>query len=193
MGPLAQEMDRIYTYKDYLGWDDGERWELIHGHPYNMTPAPSRIHQDISGELFRQIANYLADKPCKVYAAPFDVRLPTADERDDDIRTVVQPDITVVCDRSKLDDRGCKGSPDMIVEITSPATARKDMKEKFLLYEETGVREYWVVNPDVKTVMIFKLGEDKRFGRPEVYSEEDTILVTRFEGLAVELKPVFQE
>ncbi len=193
MGPLASNQAEKFTYRDYLGWPDGERWELIHGHAYNMTPAPSRRHQELSVELLRQFANFLLDKPCKVFGAPFDVRLPDKDEADADIQTVVQPDILIVCDESKLDDRGCKGSPDLVVEIMSPATARKDLKEKFRLYEEKGVREYWVVEPSAKTVMVFRRSEEGVFGRPEVYSEEDMLTVGIFDGLAVDLGRVFKE
>ena len=139
-----------YTYGDYLTWCDEERWELIDGVPYNMTPAPSRAHQGISVELARQMANYLVGKTCRIYTAPFDVRLPKGEEKDERIKTVVQPDLLVVCDESKLDDRGCKGAPDLIVEILSPHTAVKDMKTKRDLYERVGVEEYWLIDPNYK-------------------------------------------
>lgn len=126
---------------------------------FDMSPSPSRNHQEISVELLRQFSNYLIDKTCKVYAAPFDVRLPEGDENDTNIETVVQPDIAVICDKCKLDDKGCKGASDLIIEITSPSTARKDLKEKLFLYEKSGVKEYWIVHPTDKTVMVFKLGE----------------------------------
>ena len=158
-----------------------------------MTPAPSPRHQELSSELLRQFANYLLDKPCKVYAAPFDVRLPENDEQDEDVQTVVQPDISVVCDSSKIDERGCKGSPDLIIEILSPGTARKDIKEKYLLYEKSGVKEYWLVDPTVKTVVVFTQAAERRYGRPEVYSEEDTVEVGVFKGLSIELPLVFRE
>lgn len=127
------------------------------------------------------------------YSAPFDVRLAEGDEADDDIVNVVQPDLTVVCDRSRLDDKGCKGSPDLIVEVLSPATARKDLKEKLSLYEKVGVREYWIVDPAVNTVMVFRQTDEQRFGRPEIYSEEDRIEVGIFEELAIDLVSVFRE
>ena len=104
----AIKTDKKYTYKDYLGWDDGERWELIDGEAYNMTPGPGRVHQEISGEIFRLFANYFKDKPCKVYAAPFDVRLSEKSQSEEETDTVVQPDILVVCDRSKLDDKAAR-------------------------------------------------------------------------------------
>lgn len=193
MGPLAINHSDRYTYKDYLTWPDNERWELIHGRPYNMTPAPTRRHQGLLVELLRQLANYFHDRPCKVYGSPFDVRLPAGNEADDDIQNVVQPDISVICDPDKLDEAGCKGGPDLVIEIASPSTSRKDLKEKFLLYEEAGVKEYWIVQPEGNTVMIFKQGADGRYGRPEVFSEEDTVEVLRFEGLSIDLKAVFAE
>jgi Uma2 family endonuclease len=193
MGPLAEKKDGLYTYGDYLKWDDGERWELIDGVAYNMTPAPSRFHQQFSGELFFQLVSYLRNTGCKVYAAPFDVRLPEGDEADETIRTVVQPDISVICDTSKLDDKGCKGSPDLIIEILSPATARKDLKEKFLRYERAGVREYWIVDPLGKIVTVYKRSDAGLFGRPDVYGEEERIKVGIFEGLEIELQSVFRE
>ena len=192
MGPLAEKQDERFTYGDYLTWDDGERWELIDGVAYIMTPAPSPYHQLVLGELFIQFRNFLRYTPCQIYLAPFDVRLPEGDEAEEEVRTVVQPDITVVCDRSKLDDKGCKGIPDLIIEILSPSTARKDLKEKFLRYERAGVREYWIVDPSGKMVTVFKLSEGGQYGRPDVYSEEDRVKVGILEGLEIELEPVFR-
>lgn len=191
MGPLAQKKDEIFTYADYLKWDDGERWELIDGIAYNMTPAPSRTHQQILGELLFQFMSYLRHTRCEIYAAPFDVRLPNNDEADDAVTTVVQPDLSVICDPSKLDDSGCKGPPDLIVEILSPATARKDTKEKFERYERAGVREYWIANPSAKTVAVFKRLDGGRFGRPDVYGHEERIKVGIFDDLEIDLQPVF--
>jgi Uma2 family endonuclease len=151
--PLAKEQPR-YTYADYLEWDDDERYELIDGEAY-MLAAPSRIHQDISMALSTALYNFLEGKPCKVYAAPFAVRLfPAEDETDD---TVVEPDISVVCDSSKLDDRGCKGAPDLIIEIASPSTARYDRIVKFNKYREAGVREYWIAEPEERAVFAYTL------------------------------------
>jgi Uma2 family endonuclease len=181
-----------FTYRDYLSWPPDERWELIEGVAYDMTPAPSVSHQRILIELARQFASYLLDKPCEVLPAPLDVRLPREDEREEDIQTVVQPDLIVVCDPSKLDERGCRGGPDLVVEITSLTTARKDMKDKFYLYERAGVKEYWIVQPADRVVMVFKMDEKGRYGRPEIYSEEDNIEVGLFSGdLSVDLRAVF--
>ena len=192
MSVAVKKKQGKFTYKDYLSWPDDERWELIDGIAYNMTPAPSRIHQKILGELYRQIANYLTDKQCEVYFAPFDVRLPSGKEKnDDEITTVVQPDITVVCDISKLDEKGCKGSPDWVIEILSPATAKKDLKEKYFLYEKFAVKEYWIVYPDYKVVSVYVLNENKSYNIPVVYGEEDEIKVGIFEDLTIDLKTVF--
>ncbi len=192
MTPFASKNTEQYTYADYLTWDDSERWELINGVPYNMTPAPSLFHQKISGEIFRQLANYLLDKPCQVFDAPFDVRLPAGDEDDTGVTTVVQPDIVVVCAREKLDDAGCKGSPDLVVEILSPATSRRDHKEKFVCYERVGVREYWLVDPQARTVTVFSLGADGRYGRPDVYGDDELVNVKILPELAIELSLVFR-
>jgi Uma2 family endonuclease len=182
-----------YTYRDYLAWPEDERWEIIDGIPY-MQATPSRIHQEISGELFSQIYNYLKAKPCRVYHAPFCVRLPKGDEKDEkDIKTVVEPDIVIVCDQSKLDDKGCKGTPDMIIEILSPSSVKKDRLEKFNKYEKAGVKEYWIVEPEGKLVSVFILENNKRYGRPEIYSEEDKVKVSLFEDLVIDLKPVFND
>ncbi|MCU0644578.1 MAG: Uma2 family endonuclease [bacterium] len=185
--------DTKFTYGDYANWPEDERWELIEGYAYNMSPAPSRRHQQISRDLAVPIANFLTDKSCEVYFAPFDVRLPEADEPDENIETVVQPDMVVVCDKSKLDEKGCRGAPDLIIEILSPFTAPKDMKIKLSLYEKHGVTEYWVVHPIDNIVMVFKLGKNKKYGKPEVYTEEDKIKTAILEGLKIELDKVFQE
>ena len=183
-----------YTYGDYEKWPEDQRWELIDGVPYDMTPAPSRRHQEILGELHLQFGAYLKNKPCKVFLAPFDVRLPQGDEAGKRIRTVVQPDLTVVCDHEKLDERGCIGAPDLAVEILSPYTAAKDLKIKLALYERVGVREYWLVQPLDRTIMVFTLQEDGKYGKPEVYDRHDTVGVGIFGGdLQVDAAELFGE
>ncbi|SHE35370.1 Endonuclease, Uma2 family (restriction endonuclease fold) [Caldanaerobius fijiensis DSM 17918] len=181
-----------YTYADYVKWPEDERWELIDGTAY-MSVAPSRRHQEVQVELLRQISNYLLDKPCKVYGSPFDVRLAEEGEDDEKVKDVVQPDITVICDKSKLDDRGCKGSPDLIMEIVSPSTAFMDYIKKLSLYEKKQVKEYWIVHPIDEIVMVYKLNENKKYGRPEIYSKEDNVKVGIFEDLIICLKKVFEE
>ncbi|KRQ86399.1 hypothetical protein ABG79_01780 [Caloramator mitchellensis] len=179
-----------FTYNDYLNWPENERWEIIDGEAYNMSPAPSRLHQDILGALFSVFYNYLKNKQCKVYPAPFDVRLNLEGEEDSNCKNVVQPDISIICDISKLDERGCKGSPDLIIEIISPATIKRDLKDKFYLYEKAQVKEYWIVYPEEKTIIIYKL-ENGRYGRPEIYSEEDKIKVGIFQELNICLGEIF--
>jgi len=184
---------REFSYADYLSWPEGERVEIIEGEAVAMSPAPSRQHQRILGELARQFSNYLVGKTCDVYMAPFDVRLPKGNEKDDDIRTVVQPDLTVVCDRGKLDDKGCKGSPDLVVEIVSPSSFRHDVLTKLRLYEKAGVREYWIVYPGEKAVVVYKLNAGGKYGEIEPYAAEDTLKVGIFDDLDIHLETVFAE
>lgn len=146
-----------FTYRQYRSWPDSERWELIDGHAWAMSPAPMRRHQKLSIRLIRVFANFLDGKPCEAYEAPFDVLLPAGEESDDEVDTVVQPDIVVFCDKSKLTDRGARGAPDLVVEILSPSTSKKDLNEKFNLYQKHGVREYWVVDPAAWSVWVYRL------------------------------------
>lgn len=189
---LPAEKDR-YTFADVLTWDDGERAELIDGEVFLMAPAPSRVHQGISMELSRQFGNYLEGKRCQVYAAPFDVRLFEKDgDTPEDVDTVVEPDLVVICDRSKLDDRGCKGAPDLVVEILSPTTQRHDRLVKLGLYQRAGVREYWIVDPDSSTVQVF-LQQDGSLQLHEVYDRQGVAKVNVLEGCFIELEKVFSE
>ena len=188
---LPAEKER-YTFADALAWDDGERAELIDGEIYLMAPAPSRPHQKVSGEIFRQLANYLEGKKCEAYSAPFDVRLFEQDgDSLDDVDTVVEPDITVVCDPSRLDDRGCKGAPDMVVEILSPSTRRHDRLVKLNLYQRAGVREYWIVSPEEQAVEVFLLSGDGLLLPHEVYSRDGIAKVNVLDGCFIELSKVF--
>lgn len=184
--------NRGFTYGDYKNFPDDERWEIIDGVPYNMSPAPSRIHQKLSGNIFTAFSVYLKGKTCDVYHPPFDVRIPDTDENDDDIETTVQPDMTVVCDPNKLDSKGCKGAPDLIVEIISPSTGRKDLKEKFYRYERAGVKYYWLVYPDEQVVVIYTLNDEGTYGRPDAYAETDIINVSLFEDLQIDLSDIFE-
>ena len=164
---LPRRDDARHTYGEYRQWPEEARYELIDGVAYAMAPAPTRVHQEILLELARQVANALVEHPCKAFIAPFDVRLPKGDEADDEVDTVVQPDLSVVCDPGKLDEHGCRGAPDWIVEVLSPATASHDHIHKRAVYERAGVREYWLVHPVDRIVTIYRL-EDGRYGAPEV-------------------------
>ena len=149
--------NKRYTFADCLTWGEDERIEIINGEAVMMAP-PSRIHQKISFEIGRQIGNYLEGKKCEVYPAPFGVRLFEKDgDSPDDVDTLVEPDISVICDKDKLDDHGCKGAPDMVIEVLSPSTLRHDRFIKLGLYQRAGVREYWIVEPETQTVQVYTL------------------------------------
>lgn len=185
-------VEKYYSYADLLAMGEDVRAEIIYGDLYMMS-APIRVHQDVLRELLLQIGNFLSDKPCKVYPAPFDVRL---FEREDDtsnrVDTVVQPDISVICDKSKLDDKGCKGAPDFIIEILSPSNARQDNFVKLKLYERAKVREYWIADPKNGVVNVYLLEGDK-FILSEVYTRKDKAPVTVLPGCEIDLSKVFTE
>ena len=189
--PLPQE-EKKSTYADYLNWSEDERWEIIDGIPY-MQAAPSPAHQLISGELNRQLSNYLQGKSCKAYPAPFCVRLPQGIENNQyEVKNVVEPDISIICDKSKIDDKGYNGTPDMIIEILSPSSGKMDKIIKFNKYEKAGVKEYWLVEPEQKVVSVFLLQQDShKFSRPDVYADDEKINVSIFPDLAIDLSLVF--
>ncbi len=182
---IAEQYQQKFTYADYAQWPDDERWELIDGIPYTMT-SPLRLHQDIVFELGRQVGNYLQGKPCKGYVAPFDVRLPRKDEDDSQIETVVQPDLSVICDQSKLDIQGCRGAPDWIVEVLSPSTALKDMDTKRSLYQQYGVLEYWIIHPEERWILVYTLDKQKRYGQPNVLGMDKPSTVQQFPDLSID-------
>lgn len=188
---LPAEKER-YTLADALAWGEQDRIELIDGYPVMMAP-PSRAHQDASGEIFGQLREYLKGKKCKVYHAPFAVRPFERDgEYPEDVDTLVEPDISVVCDPSKLDDIGCKGAPDLVMEILSPSTKRHDRFTKFNLYQRAGVREYWIIDPADKTVQVFIL-EDGRYTAKDFGADGDTVRVNVLEDCTIDLSQVFPE
>jgi Uma2 family endonuclease len=157
MGDPALTPQERFTYRHYRTWPEGERWELIRGVAYSMSPAPLRNHQRMVGRFFARLDTFLTGKPCQAYVAPFDVLLPEGAEPDDAVDTVVQPDIVVYCDPSKLTREGARGSPDLVAEILSPSTSRKDQREKFDLYQKSGVREYWVIDPAGTWLCVYRL------------------------------------
>ena len=182
----------VFTYTDYSRWPNDERWELINGEAYAMA-GPSRIHQTVVGELFRQIANYLLGQPCRPFIAPFDVRLPDRQEADDEVITVVQPDISVICNPDQLDERGCRGAPDWIIEVLSPATAARDQIEKLAAYERAGVREYWLVHPTDHIVTIYPLNASRRYDKPTIYPTTGTLASGLFPELLIDWELVFTD
>ena len=180
----ALRQDEYYAYEDWLDLDDGNRYELLNGE-IRMMSEPSRRHQEIVMEMSRQIANFLVGKSCRVYPAPFGVRLHNKKD------TAFQPDITVVCDPSKLSDKGCVGAPDLIAEILSPSTAEYDKVVKFNQYLQAGVREYWIVDPDSKTVSVHILKDAEYVVRQ--FAQGDTIKVHVLDGCEIVLSHVFAE
>ena len=183
---LPVKNEKRYTYPDYYSWNDGQRWELIDGYAYLMAPAPTRAHQSATGSLYLQLANFLKGKSCRVFVAPFDVRL-NASANDN---TVVQPDLLVVCDKSKLDRKCCVGAPDFVIEILSPSTARLDRTTKFDQYKAAGVREYWIVDPDTRTVSAHVLQNGEYMTR--AYTDTGTAPVSVLEGCEINLEEVFE-
>ena len=179
------------SYADYLSWPQDERWEIIDGVPYDMTPGPSSRHQLLSGNLYLRLRLCLESGACMVVAAPFDVRLVADEATDNDaIRSVVQPDLSVVCEPSKIDDVGCLGAPDMVVEILSPTTAFKDQTTKLTLYERHGVGEVWLVNPERETVMVYILDKDE-YRKPTEYRRGELIASEAVPAIRVELHDIF--
>jgi Uma2 family endonuclease len=182
----------IYTYADYLKWNFEERLELIKGRIFKMSPAPAPFHQHVLHNLNGLLYNFLKKKPCKVYPAPFDVRLPVKNKmKDEEIITVVQPDISIICDESKIDNRGCCGAPDLVIEILSPGNSYKDVSIKFELYQESGVREYWIVYPTEEKVAVFILDDVGKYKNEASYTGNDKIKSGTLPGLIIKVKDVF--
>lgn len=187
------DLTKQYTYADYLKWQFEERVELIRGYIAKMS-ALSRKHQAISISLITQMYPYFSVHQCQMYHAPFDVRLPRKTDRTEkQAYTVVQPDICVICDKIKLDDRGCVGAPDLVVEILSPGNSKKEMKDKFEVYEESGVREYWIVQPGDRNVLIYTLNEEGVFIGRRPFVEDEIMHSYIFPELKVDLNKIFQD
>ena len=186
--------EKVYSYADYWLWRLKERVELIKGKIFEMSPAPAEPHQRVSQKLNWFLLNTFMGKGCSVYTAPFDVRLPLQQEQTDDkqLYTVVQPDLCVICDRSKIDKRGCIGAPDLVVEIFSPGNSKREMRDKYDVYEAAGVQEYWLVDYQQKVVLVYVQQQDKFVGLQPL--TEDEVLVSQlFPELKIDLKEVFAD
>lgn len=181
-----------YTYADYLKWNFEEQLELIKGKIYKMSPAPTSLHQQISIRLAGEMYPFFKGKRCQLFAAPFDVRLPVQNrKKPSQIDTVVQPDLCVVCDEAKIDKRGCIGPPDLLVEVLSKRTGGKDKTIKLDLYEEAGVKEYWIVSPVKETVQVYVLNDNGNYNAPQNYEAKETIASLAVPGLTINLTDIF--
>lgn len=191
------DLNKQYTYADYLTWMFDERVELFKGWVKQMSPAPNMSHQRISWNTSRIIGNYLVRNSCAAFSAPFDVRLigkstSKKAKSNESIYTVVQPDICIICDQNKLDDRGCLGAPDLIIEIVSPGNTKKEIDDKYLLYEENGVREYWIIQPTDETVTVFDL-KNAKYQFRKIYNNVDKAQVGIFPDFRIDLNEVFRK
>ncbi len=184
------DFSKKYSYADYLTWSFSERIELIKGLIFRMSPAPNTAHQRISIEFTIRLYNFFIGKNCQVFTAPFDVRLAKKSKSENEIFTVVQPDLCIICDSTKIDERGCIGAPDLIIEILSPGNTTKEMKNKFEIYEEAGVLEYWLVEPNDRVILSYVLVNGKFQGLAPV-TEEDILKSTIFKGLEISAKEIF--
>jgi Uma2 family endonuclease len=192
---IAQEPEATYSYADYLLWTFEERVELIKGKIFKFASTPSRKHQEISGRLLGEMYSKVKKQQCKVYSAPFDVRLPISKGKvsSDKIQNVVQPDICIICDLSKLDEKGCIGAPDLIVEILSPSTSKKDLQDKYDLFEEAEVKEYLIVYPGVAIIEQFVLNESGKYVSGGKYFKGEVFHPAQFPSLALDLNIIFED
>jgi len=181
-----------YTYADYLTWEIDHMVELIKGKVFRQAAAaPRRIHQELVLKIGSQLSGLLKGNKCKAYIAPFDVRLPVKSKKHKDIRTVVQPDICVVCDPEKLDDLGCVGAPDLIMEILSPSNNKKELQNKYEVYEESGVKEYWVIHPYEKTLLVYSL-TDGKYIPSKLFTLGDHVASQCIKGFILDLDELFE-
>jgi Uma2 family endonuclease len=181
---------RSFTYADYLKFDFEEMVEIIRGRIFRMSPAPKTLHQRILVNFIRVFSIALLKQKCQVFVAPFDVILPIANEKREKSTTVVQPDICIICDPSIIEEAGCFGVPDLIIEILSPSTTKKDINDKYAVYEEAGVKEYWIVMPESRLVEVFSL-VNGLYQRIQTYVDTDTITPITLPDLMIDLSEIF--
>ncbi|WAM34434.1 Uma2 family endonuclease [Caldicellulosiruptor morganii] len=189
---MEEILPKFWTYEDYLKFPKEERVEIIDGVIYNMSPAPSRIHQEIIFELTLIIGNYIKQnkKPCKVYTAPFDVILVEEGNEVNKAKNVVQPDISIICDKKKLTEQGCIGTPDMIIEVVSQNNFSHDYIRKLNLYTQFKVKEYWIVNPQNQTILVYQLKDNQDYLPPSLYTFDDKIKVLIFDDLIIDFAQI---
>jgi Uma2 family endonuclease len=179
-----------YTYANYLTWQMDEMVELIKGKIFKQAAAPRVNHQRVARKVLTAFSNFLKGKKCEVFIAPFDVRLPVKSKKNEDINTVVQPDICVVCDPEKIDELGCVGAPDLVVEILSPGNNKKELHNKYEVYEESGVKEYWIIHPNECTLLIYTL-IDGKYIPSKFFTHGDKVASQAVEGFVLDLDEVF--
>ena len=182
-----------YSYAHYLTWLFDERVELIKGQVFKMSPAPSPYHQQISVRIASELFVFLKNRKCQVYTAPFDVRFPKESTEDKDIYTVLQPDICVICDLAKLDTRGCIGAPDIVVEILSPGNNKTELLNKYSVYEEFGVKEYWVISPAEKTFLKYTLDAKGKYQPSKLFTLSEKVESEVLPGFVLDLDEVFED
>ena len=187
------DLTKSYTYADYLSWQFKERVELIWGKIRKMTAAPSTRHQKVLGKIYVMISNKLEEDSCQAFIAPFDVRLSIEDENGELTESVVQPDLCIICEADKIDEKGCFGAPDLIIEVLSPSSSTKDMKDKLKLYEKAKVKEYWVIEPHDGLVHIFILSDQGKYINKYPVTAEDVMVSEVIEGLEIDLRKVFPD
>ena len=186
-------LEERYTYGDYKSWNDDLRWELIDGEAFCMSPGPGTMHQALLVKSTATLVNCFEDKECRIFVAPFDVMLPKCDEPEDEIDTVVQPDIMILCDKSKLRHNGIKGAPDVVFEILSPSTAHRDLDDKFHLYEKAGVKEYIIADPHNRVMLAHRTDADGKFSWKKVYGADDVLEFGLFPDLKIPLSSVWMD
>jgi len=189
---MEERIPKVYTYADYLGFPEDVRVELIDGVIYNMSPAPSRIHQEIITELITVLNSYIKqnNKPCKVYAAPFDVILVEEGQDESKAKNVVQPDISIICDKKKLTERGCVGAPEMIIEVVSEYNPSHDYVRKLNLYNQFKIKEYWIINPYEQNILVYSYKDNIGFSSPKVCNFNDKVKVGIFEDLIIDFTQI---
>lgn len=182
------EINKEYTYKDYLKFPDDKRVEIIEGRIYDMSPSPSRIHQKVLIELAIMIGNFIkaSQKPCEVYVAPFDVVFIEEGQEPEESKNIVQPDISIICDKAKLTERGCMRSPDLIIEVVSPNNSSHDYIRKLHLYNRFKVKEYWIVNPQTRDILVYRLNVEGEYSHPDYYTFSNKVKMGIFEDFEID-------
>ncbi|MDX2188573.1 MAG: Uma2 family endonuclease [Bacteroidota bacterium] len=185
------DFNKQYTYADYLTWQFDDMVELIRGYIYKMSPAPNTSHQRITGNVFFQVKKYIKKNKCQVFIAPYDVRLKRS-LNNKEITTVVQPDVCIVCNPEIIEDKGCNGAPDFVLEVLSPFTSKKDVTLKYEIYEEAGVGEYWIIYPGEKILDVYIL-KDGKYYLDKKYVSDDKVTLHTLPDLTIDLTEIFEE